>query len=260
MEEGTDNEKVSLFVNPQSFTEEPAAADAEIATGAKRSRGFQGFELRQAGNSKGDAVTMLVGSLRISDTYAGLFSETSVKPEQKPSLSLPVSALDFGPVYQGIAVEHKLNLKATNLKGDVTLTVPEGELTVQPTTLPAAQLMSATGVEVTFTLSNPTSEIGKAEVVFASDGMENVTLPVTWNAQPVVEKKTLADFKGENAELNLTYRYMGKAVVTFVDRSQSNPKYYVQDETAGMVLQGETDLELKEGDAVTGLMGTITSA
>lgn len=260
MEEVTDNEKVSLFVNPQSFTEEPAAADAEIATGAKRSRGFQGFELRQAGNSKGDAVTMLVGSLRISDTYAGLFSETSVKPEQKPSLSLPVSALDFGPVYQGIAVEHKLNLKATNLKGDVTLTVPEGELTVQPTTLPAAQLMNATGVEVTFTLSNPTSEIGKAEVVFASDGMENVTLPVTWNAQPVVEKKTLADFKGENAELNLTYRYMGKAVVTFVDRSQSNPKYYVQDETAGMVLQGETDLELKEGDAVTGLMGTITSA
>ena len=90
MEEVTDNEKVSLFVNPQSFTEEPAAADAEIATGAKRSRGFQGFELRQAGNSKGDAVTMLVGSLRISDTYAGLFSETSVKPEQKPSLSLPV--------------------------------------------------------------------------------------------------------------------------------------------------------------------------
>ena len=48
--------------------------------------------------------------------------------------------------------------------------------------------------------------------------------------------------------------------MTFVDRSQSNPKYYVQDETAGMVLQGETDLELKEGDAVTGLMGTITSA
>ena len=74
---------------------------------------------------------------------------------------------------------------------------------------------------------------------------------------------TLKEFAAEDGETYLTYRYKGKAVVTFVDKSQASPVYYLQDETGGLQVKNDYDMmteTYKEGDMVTGFIGMITSS
>ncbi len=73
----------------------------------------------------------------------------------------------------------------------------------------------------------------------------------------------LKDFEGEDGEAYLTYRYTGKAVVTFVDKSGAQPVYYIQDETGGMQVKNSYEMltsEYKAGDIVTGFIGMIETA
>lgn len=74
-------DEVKLYVNPTDFTNEPKEASAEFdvsATGSSVGNyGLQGFELRQGSNASNQGPEMYVGALRIAQTYAGLFGESS---------------------------------------------------------------------------------------------------------------------------------------------------------------------------------------
>lgn len=261
MAEDNTQDKISLFVNPASYTEEPATADAEImpATGSMRSQGFQGLELRQAGTSSKKAPVMTVGSLRIADTYAGMFATSGGEPTDKPTITLSEKNLYFGTIYQGMEAQKTLNVKAQNLKGDITIDIQHADLTASAMTISASEAESATGCDIVFTAA-PKTESGNTKITFSSEGADVAELPATWIMVPVEEKATLKEIADGNPDEFKTYKYKGTAVVTFADNSGETPKYYIQDETAGLVMGGEIAEPLREGDAVTGMLGMISSA
>lgn len=254
-------DKLSLFVNPASYTEEPAKADVEVipAKGTVRSQGFQGLELRQAGSSSKKAPVMTVGSLRIADTYAGMFATGGDVPTDEPTITLSEKNLYFGTIYQGMEAQKTLNVKATNLKGDITINITNADLTASATTISASEAESASGCDIVFTAA-PKTESGNTDITFSTEGAEDIKLPATWIMVPVEEKATLKEIADGNPDDFKTYKYKGTAVVTFVDNSGETPTYYIQDETAGLVMGGEIAEPLREGDAVTGMLGMISSA
>lgn len=208
---------VTLYVNPASYTAEPKVADAVFDPSSAGSGistwGLQGLELRQGTNYSATAPTLLVGSLRVADSYAELFTESAGPGEDTPVITLSERGLDFGTLYSGDIKTKTVNVKGVNLTDDITITVDNDELKPSVTTISAADAMAIEGVDVEFTLT-PTSE-------------------------------------------------NGKAVVTFVDKSQASPVYYLQDETGGLQVKNDYDMmteTYKEGDMVTGFTGMITSS
>ena len=260
-----DKDIVSLFVNPKSFDSEPAKANAVVPTDAKgsqSSRGFQGFELRQAGTSSAKAPDMLVGSLRIADSYAGLFGTSGEEPKKEPSISFSKDKLNFGAMLSGMKAQSTLTVKGQNLTGDVSVSSNCDELTVSPATLSAQDLMSSEGAQLTLTLNTATISANAATLTFASEGMSDVTAQATWYAEPVVDVTTVKDLTAKDSEEGLTYRYTGEAVVTFVDKSSASPVYYLQDATAGLMIKdadGVITHTYKEGDKLTGFIGTLAN-
>ena len=68
----------------------------------------------------GNAPVMHIGSLRVADTYAGLFV-TGDTPEDTPAITLSESNLDFGGTYAGYVMTKTVNVKAKNLTSDITV-------------------------------------------------------------------------------------------------------------------------------------------
>ena len=94
---GADN--FALYVNPASYTEEPATATALFdgtALGFKagikpnfngQTFGIEGLELRQTYSASSNGVGYEVGMLRVADTWQGLFEKQSVAATPKITLS-----------------------------------------------------------------------------------------------------------------------------------------------------------------------------
>lgn len=256
---------VSLFVNPASYTEEPAEADAAIDPNKSGSGvgnyGLQGIELRQGTSSRGTAPTMLVGSLRVADSYAGLFASGGGQDDNAPVITLSETGLDFNYVYSGDPQTAVVNVKGERLQGDISITVTGDELKPSVTTVTAEEAQSGEGKDVTFTLT-PVTEEGKATVTFSTPGRDDVALEATWTTLPVKDIASLGDFAAENPDDYLTYRYTGEAVVTFVNNVNGTPEYYIQDATAGMLVKDDYQYlgsSYKAGDKLTGFIGNITS-
>lgn len=262
---GERQDGVSLFVNPASYTEEPAQADAAIDPNKSGSGvsnyGLQGIELRQGTSSKGTAPTLLVGALRVADTYAGLFTGNDEPDDDAPSITLSESALNFSYVYSGDPQTAVVNVRGDKLQGDITIAVTGDELKPSVTTVTAAEAQTEQGKDVTFTLT-PVTENGKATITFSTPGRDAVEMEATWITMPVKPIATLSEFAAENPDDYLTYRYTGEAVVTFVNKGNGMPEYYLQDATGGMLVRDDyqyLQATYKEGDKLTGFIGNITS-
>lgn len=87
-------DNIYLYVNPTDFKQEPkldkasAVIDGVNKTGSGLgSYGLQGLELRQGTTSSVTSPEMYVASVRVSDTYAGLFGEAGVDTTPKLGVS-----------------------------------------------------------------------------------------------------------------------------------------------------------------------------
>ena len=78
-----------------------------------------------------------MGSLRVADSYAELFTESAGPGEGTPALTLSERSLDFGTLYSG-----DIMTKTVNLTGDITITVDNDELKPSVTTISAADAMT----------------------------------------------------------------------------------------------------------------------
>lgn len=205
---------------------------------------------------------MLVGSLRIADTYAGLFSESGETPTDRPELKLSESKLEFGTLYQGDKAEKTLNVKGKNLKGDITVSVTGNELTPSATTIAAADAESDAGADVVFTL-NPQTEDGKATITLSTEGVADQTLEATWATAAVKDIATIKDFAAEKEDNFLAFRYTGEATVSYVDNSGETPVIYLQDKTGGATVQDEFEAlktSYKQGDKVKDFICVIANS
>lgn len=258
-EKGKDN--VYLYVNPASFKSEPTTPSAVI-DGVNHSGsglgnyGLQGFELRQGTNATVTSPDLYVASVRISDTFAGLFGEKS--EDKIPRLGISKKNFILGEVYAGDEYSETVTVSGVNLTGDVTVESSSPAVTVSPATLSAADVMSGDGAQLNINVAY-TEGTQNAVLTLKSEGAADAQIKISWTGYAVPEIKTLKALYSEDPEQGLVYRYTGEAVVSFVDRGGNKPVFYLQDETGAITLSDEwsilaNTINYNVGDKLTGII------
>lgn len=258
-EKGKDN--VYLYVNPASFKSEPTTPNAVI-DGVNHSGsglgnyGLQGFELRQGTNATVTSPDLYVASVRISDTFAGLFGEKS--DDKIPRLGISKKNFILGEVYAGDEYSETVTVSGENLTGDVTVESSSPAVTVSPATLSAADVMSGDGAQLNINVAY-TEGTQNAVLTLKSEGAADAQIKISWTGYAIPEIKTLKALYSEDPEQGLVYRYTGEAVVSFVDRGGNKPVYYLQDESGAITLSDEwsilaNTINYNVGDKLTGII------
>lgn len=258
-EKGKDN--VYLYVNPASFKSEPTTPNAVI-DGVNHSGsglgnyGLQGFELRQGTNATVTSPDLYVASVRISDTFAGLFGEKS--DDKIPRLGISKKNFILGEVYAGDEYSETVTVTGENLSGDVTVESSSPAVTVSPATLSAADVMSGDGAQLKINVAC-TEGTQNAVLTLKSEGAADAQIKISWTGYAIPEIKTLKALYSEDPEQGLVYRYTGEAVVSFVDRGGNKPVFYLQDETGAITLSDEwsilaNTINYNVGDKLTGII------
>ena len=240
--DGSNNDVISLFVNPADTETEPTEASAvfngESGGDVNANLGIQGIELRQGATSSKPAANVIVDELRVATSYAALFdvdTDTPVEPHPQIITEETIYFM-YNYIYQGETYEATLNVKAENLKGDITIApLTSGEITLSTMTITKEQAEAEEGFDLTLTLTCTDANIMEETITLSSEGAEDVEVSVSWWPTAVVDVPDLATLAGKDATAYETYRYTGKAIVTFVDGNN----YYLQDETAGFRINNE---------------------
>lgn len=258
-EKGKDN--VYLYVNPASFKSEPTTPNAVI-DGVNHSGsglgnyGLQGFELRQGTNATVTSPDLYVASVRISDTFAGLFGEKS--DDKIPRLGISKKNFILGEVYAGDEYSETVTVSGENLTGDVTVESSSPAVTVSPATLSAADVMSGDGAQLNINVAY-TEGTQNAVLTLKSEGAADAQIKISWTGYAIPEIKTLKALYSEDPEQGLVYRYTGEAVVSFVDRGGNKPVFYLQDESGAITMSDEwsilaNTINYNVGDKLTGII------
>lgn len=251
---------VSLFVNSGSGAE-PAAADAvyTAADGDEPAKGFQGLEIRQASEAMGYAPTYVVDAVRVARSYGDLFGA----PAEPAVITTDPSYIGYNNVFEGQSYKPILNVKGTDLRGDITV---GGEATEQvkfsTTTIAKADAESEEGFNLEVEISPKVGDEGMYEITLDSPGADQKKVTVFWYTVETIDVADLKTLTGKDAGTYEAFRYTGKAVVTFCTQVKSSKEYYLQDATGGLKITdsyGEL-AEVKEGDEVTGFIGYLQSA
>lgn len=259
VDKGMDN--VYLYVNPASLKTEPETPSAVIdgvnhtGSGVK-SYGLQGLELRQGTNASTTAPVMNVASVRVSDSYAGLFG--SQGEDTKPVLKVSKKTMVLGSVYTGDEYSEDIIVTGENLKGDITVESSSPAVTVTPAVLSKDDVMSGDGAKLNVHVVYTEGE-QNATLTLKGEGVDDIVINLSWEAYSPNNISTIKQLYSENEEDGLTYRYSGEATVTYVDKGASHPTYYLQDETGGIFLVDEldvlpADLNVEAGDRITGFI------
>lgn len=261
-------DNIYLYVNPTDFKQEPklnmasAVIDGVNKTGSGLgSYGLQGLELRQGTTSSVTSPEMYVASVRVSDTYAGLFGETGV--DTTPKLGISKKTFVLGEVYSGDTHEETVKVTGENLTGDITVESSSEAVSVEPATIAADDAMSAGGAELKIKVTYTDGE-QHATLILKSEGADDVQIKLSWTGNSIPEIASIKALYSEDPEAGMTYKYTGEATVTFVDRGGSRPVFYLQDETAAIALSDDyemlTKTDYEVGDKITGTILGVQSA
>ncbi len=258
--EGTTNDEVRLYVNP-SIDAEPATADAlyNAASGSdiNTSRGILGIELCQAQSGSKNASVLTLDAIRVATTWAELFNPSAGGGDQDPvpAISVNTTSIEFeGTIFVGgPAVTKTVNVKATDLTADITITTTSANLTVEPATITKEAAMSEAGADVVVTFTPNSIETGFPNVVFASEGAKEVKVPV--NAYVVEAVANLgAMVEKANAAGYYYGAISGEIAVTQAFQQSGQQCLYIQDATAAFLVYDSYEIlgDLKAGDRFTG--------
>ncbi len=223
--EGDNNDKVALFINPTSATEEPATPDAvwSDATGYDVSRGLQGIELRQGYKSSSPAAaTFVLDELRLATTRRDLFPAAPKKPE----IIVSTNYLTAEKLRTCTYVPFKINVRATDLEGDITVSQPSksGQVSVNTTTISNYDATHTTGEFLGYDLivtikPNDTDVIPADEITLTADGADPVTIPITWTRLTEDEDRRMLNESFDYA----TGALLGKGVWTVPGHDKNIP-------------------------------------
>lgn len=258
--EGTTNDEVRLYVNP-SIDAEPATADAlyNAASGSdiNTSRGILGIELCQAQSGSKNASVLTLDAIRVATTWAELFNPSAGGGDQDPvpAISVNTTSIEFeGTMFVGgPAVTKTVNVKATDLTADITITTTSANLTVEPATITKEAAMSEAGADVVVTFTPNSIETGFPNVVFASEGAKEVKVPV--NASVVEAVANLGAMVEKANDAGYYYGAIsGEIAVTQAFQQSGQQCLYIQDATAAFLVYDSYEIlgDLKAGDRFSG--------
>ena len=261
-------DNIYLYVNPTDFSQEPkldkasAVIDGVNKTGSGLgSYGLQGLELRQGTTSSVTSPEMYVASVRVSDTYAGLFGASAV--DSTPKLGVSKKTFVLGEVYSGDVHEETVKVTGENLKGDITVESSSEAVSVEPASISADNAMRAGGAELKIKVTYTDGE-QHAVLTLKSEGADDVQIKLSWTGYSIPEISSIKALYDEDPEAGMTYKYTGEATLTFVDRGGSRPVFYLQDKTAAIALSDDyemlTKTDYEVGDKLTGTILGVQSA
>lgn len=184
-------DNIYLYVNPTDFSQEPkldkasAVIDGVNKTGSGLgSYGQQGLELRQGTTSSVTSPEMYVASVRVSDTYAGLFGASAV--DTTPKLSVSKKTFVLGEVYSGDVHEETVKVTGENLKGDISVESSSEAVSVEPASISADDAMSADGAELKIKVTYTDGE-QHAVLTLKSEGADDVQIKLSWTGYSIPE-------------------------------------------------------------------------
>jgi hypothetical protein len=268
---GATNDVLSLYINEVGATEPATPAistdsgtDATTSgNGNSSDYGIGGIAIMQNGTAAKPGAEFKLDALKVTTEWSELF-ETTDNPDTPvtPATAVitPGTIDDFGTTVPGYPFTKTLNVKATGLTSDITVGTPDNSFfTVSSTTIDKDAAMSADGYNLTITFS-PTAKgdfTGKFDL--SSEGAETVTVKLTGKCLDCTDITTSTAIINQKAGDGTTYRYIGKATVTYVD--VPNTTIYAQDMLGGLAINYSlmNSNEVKVGDQITNIVGYIES-
>ncbi|MEG2403116.1 MAG: hypothetical protein RSB34_09335 [Muribaculaceae bacterium] len=260
--EGTTNDKVKIFVNPESATLEPTTAGATYETGndgeASTKYGLQAVELRQGTTSTKAVPNVVVDALRVATDYASLFNPSA--PVVVPKITLSAKTISHQYAFKGEVYTDIIIVKGSDLKGDITISgLTSGEVTIPTTTISKADAESADGFSLTTTFTPVSVDKYSETILFDSEGAAQQKVSMYWSTTVPEKVATLLDLSAKKPADYGTYEYTGEGIVSHVD----GKSYYLQDATGAIRINdsfGDIVPALKRGDKITGIICTVESS
>lgn len=272
--EDTKNDIVRLYINPTKETTTTTLTSLQevMTTGTSPRNVGAGskddaaqlnlvYVNRAAASTTGyTPVRVFVDEIKVATTWAELFGEGGDIPVEEPAeINVSTKTLSFasGMPYTGETYTATFTVTGKNLKGDITLTSDNAELTLDKTTIAKADAETEAGVTVTATLTPVKVDRQKANITLTTDGA-TATITSSWWTTDVKECNTVAELKTQAATASgWDYAYMrftGEAVVTYkYAKENGETVLYLEDNTAAISI---TDTywndAVKQGDKVTG--------
>ena len=190
------------------------------------------------------------------------FAQNSAPPMKSsgnpPEITLSPSAVGFNYVFIGNTYTQTVNVKAKNLRGDITLNgMTTGEVELSTTTITKSEAESSEGYNLTITLTPTDENIYQETVVFNTQDADMVTLSIFWAAMPTTDVADIATLKAQPTDDYTNYKYTGEAIVTAIGK-----KYiYMQDATGGLAVNDNWGdfPTVKVGDKISGFVVNTTS-
>lgn len=204
---------------------------------------------------------MYIDEIKVATSWDDLFAEGGETPiEKTPEITAPTSLSFGGQVYAGVAATTTFTVKGKNLKGDITLTVDNDEITLSKTTIAKADAESEAGVEVTATLLPVKGYFHTANITLSSTDATDATIKSSWFTYATINCSTIAAINEEAAKVSgddVYVIYTGTAYVTYVSSetvsSSTSDFVYIQDNTAAIKIMNTYTSwnEVKQWDEVT---------
>lgn len=266
---GDKNDVARLYVNPtKETTTATLVCGLDVSTSAGSAIGanskddaskIASVNLRKGTNTPG---RVYVDEIKVATAWENLFAgEGGETPVEEPEITATPAILQFGgQVFVGSRYTTKFVVKGKDLKGDITLSNKNGELTLDKTTIAKADAESENGVEVTATLVPVKSSTEgyitwRDTVSLVSEGATTAIVTTSWWTNSLVRCATVAELNAEAAKASgwdyVYIKFMGKAVVSY-QYNQSGIKLYIQDATAGVFISdtywGDA---VKQGDSIS---------
>lgn len=267
--DGEKNDTVRLYINPTKSNKQSVSQCVQnYVSGTGKQNGASGKDdaskvasvnLRKAAATPG---RVYVDEIKVATAWENLFAgESGETPVEEPEITATPAILQFGgQVFVGSRYTTKFVVKGKDLKGDITLSNKNGELTLDKTTIAKADAESENGVEVTATLVPVKSSTEgyitwRDTVSLVSEGATTAIVTTSWWTNPLVRCATVAELNAEAAKASgwdyVYIKFMGKAVVSY-QYNQSGIKLYIQDATAGVLISdtywGDA---VKQGDSIS---------
>ena len=191
------------------------------------------------------------------------FAQNSAPPMRSsgnpPEITLSPSTVGFNYVFIGNTYTQTVNIKAKNLRGDITLNgMTTGEVELSATTITKSEAESAEGYDLTITLTPTDENIYQETVELNTQDADMVTLSIYWAAMATTDVADIATLKAKPTDDYTNYKYTGEAIVTGIGK-----KYiYMQDATGGLALNDNYGdfPTVKVGDKISGfVVNTVSS-
>lgn len=266
---------ISLYVNPVTTDAEPATPTLVYDNSTNTSNndfrvnptaytatyGLWGLQLMQ--NKKGSAnfPNVLVGNVRVALKWASLMKQSGGDDPQPSTPTIQTDKAqgvslvsDYGFAVKGKQYTAIINVKGSNLNGDITIDGPaSNDISLSTTTISKANAESLSGYNLIVTLTPNDEGMHNDQLVLKSDEANSVTVPIVWFTLAPTEVTQLTNIT-EQEDYTTIYKVAGPLIVT---HRQGN-NIYVQGTTSGggIIIDEEGMLaDVAEGTSLMDITG-----